>query len=64
MSPQQVEWWLGGSTTNPNDVSKKAKLNTMLVKIEYKASREAFVVLPSVGWVICRPPERRPSEVA
>jgi hypothetical protein len=32
VSLQQIERWLGGATTNPNEASKKAKLKMMLVK--------------------------------
>jgi hypothetical protein len=32
ISLQQVERWLAGATTNPNEASKKAKLKMMLVK--------------------------------
>jgi hypothetical protein len=32
ISLQQVERWLAGATTNPNEASKKAKLRMMLVK--------------------------------
>ena len=32
ISLQQVERWLGGATTNPNEAMKKAKLKTILVK--------------------------------
>jgi hypothetical protein len=32
LSLQQVERWLGGATTNPNEAMKKAKLKMMLVK--------------------------------
>jgi len=32
ISLQQVERWLGGATTNPNEASKKAKLKMMLLK--------------------------------
>jgi hypothetical protein len=32
ISLQQVERWLAGATTNPNEASKKAKLKMMLVQ--------------------------------
>jgi hypothetical protein len=32
LSLQHVERWLGGTTTNPNDAMKKAKLKMLLVK--------------------------------
>ena len=32
ISLQQVERWLAGATTNPNEASKKAKLKTLLLK--------------------------------
>lgn len=32
LSLQQVERWLAGATTNPNEASKKAKLKMMLLK--------------------------------
>lgn len=32
ISLQQVERWLGGATTNPNEASKKAKLKMLLMK--------------------------------
>jgi hypothetical protein len=32
LSLQQVERWLGGATTNPNEAMKKAKLKMILVK--------------------------------
>jgi hypothetical protein len=32
ISLQQVERWLGGATTNPNEASRKAKLKMMLVQ--------------------------------
>jgi hypothetical protein len=32
ISLQQVERWLAGATTNPNEASKKAKLKMMLVR--------------------------------
>jgi hypothetical protein len=32
ISLQQVERWLGGATTNPNEAMKKAKLKMLLVK--------------------------------
>jgi hypothetical protein len=32
ISLQQVERWLGGATTNPNEAMKKARLKTMLVQ--------------------------------
>ena len=38
------------------------ELNVMRVKMAYKASREGHS--SSMGWVVCQPPERRPSEVA
>ena len=32
ISLQQVERWLAGATTNPNEASKKAKLKMILVQ--------------------------------
>ena len=32
ISLQQVERWLAGATTNPNEASKKAKLRMMLMR--------------------------------
>jgi hypothetical protein len=32
LSRMQVERWLGGATTNPNEAVKKAKLKMLLVK--------------------------------
>jgi hypothetical protein len=32
ISLQQVERWLGGATTSPNEAAKKAKLKMMLVQ--------------------------------
>jgi hypothetical protein len=32
ISLQQVERWLAGATTNPNEASKKAKLKMLLMK--------------------------------
>jgi hypothetical protein len=32
ISLQQVERWLAGATTNPNEASKKAKLKVLLMK--------------------------------
>jgi hypothetical protein len=32
ISLQQVERWLAGATTNPNEASRKAKLKTILVQ--------------------------------
>jgi uncharacterized membrane protein HdeD (DUF308 family) len=32
LSLQQIERWLAGATTNPNEASKKAKLKMLLVK--------------------------------
>src|SRR4051812_44019153 len=32
ISMQQVERWLGGATTNPNEAMKKAKLKMLLVQ--------------------------------
>jgi hypothetical protein len=32
ISLQQIERWLGGATTNPNEASRKAKLKMMLVQ--------------------------------
>ena len=32
LSMQQVERWLAGATSNPNEASKKAKLKTMLMQ--------------------------------
>jgi hypothetical protein len=32
ISLQQVERWLAGATTNPNEASRKAKLKTLLLR--------------------------------
>jgi hypothetical protein len=32
ISLQQVERWLAGATTNPNEASKKAKLKVLLMQ--------------------------------
>ena len=32
ISLQQVERWLGGATSSPNEAAKKAKLKTMLMR--------------------------------
>src|ERR1700752_1261759 len=34
ISLQQVERWLGGATSSPNEATKKAKLKTLLVQSE------------------------------
>jgi hypothetical protein len=48
ISLQQVERWLDGATTSPNEASRKARLKMMLVTGRYSFARVVGAVDPAI----------------